>query len=307
MGGAPGDTVATRATSRPTAEPASILIAVADPDRAGRIALACADRNLLATLVFSPDQVGVATRSMRFDLVLLALVARNRVGSIVIAAQRFGDPIVVLLDREELPNPVLAEMGVLAGIDVQSSDGEIASRISALLMLQRRDRSTDPIRWGPLELDVPRRGARWWGEVVDFTPIQYKLLVALARAQGTVMSRDQLAELVWGPVPTDDGERVVAHIRRIRNKLEPDPSHPAFLLTARGQGFRLADQAAVEDRRRDERTAASWRGRERRRSQGNGRRTMGAGSAGRPMRDEEVLQAVRPMATPEVHAEKSRS
>ncbi|MGZ8762330.1 MAG: winged helix-turn-helix domain-containing protein [Acidimicrobiia bacterium] len=307
MDGAPSETVTQRAASRPAAESASILIAVADPDRAGRIAMACAERNLLATLVFSSEQLGRATRAMRFDLVLLGLVARTRVGSIVTATQRFGDPLVVLLDREELPNPLLAEMGVLAGIDVQAGDSEIASRISALLTLQRRDRSTDPIRWGPLELDVPRRGARWWGEAVDLTPIQFKLLVALARAQGAVMSRDQLAELVWGPVPTDDGERVVAHIRRIRNKLEPDPSHPAFLLTARGEGFRLADQAAVEDRRRDERTAASWRGRERRRSQGSGRRTVGAGSAGRPMRDEEMLQAVRPMATPEVHAEKSRS
>ena len=306
MGGAPGEPLPPRATSRPTAESPSILIAVADPDRAGRIALACAERNLLATLVFSPEQVGRATRAMRFDLVLLALVARNRVGSIVTAAQRFGDPIVVLLDREELPNPVLAELGVLAGIDIEAADDEIASRISALLTLQRRDRSTDPIRWGPLELDVPRRGARWWGDAIDFTPIQFKLLVALARAQGAVMSRDQLAELVWGPVPTDDGERVVAHVRRIRNKLEPDPSHPAFLLTARGEGFRLADQAAVEDRRRDERTAASWRGRERRRSPG-GRRNVGAATAGWPMRDEELLQAVRPMATPEVQAEKRRS
>ncbi len=305
MGGVAGEPLQSRATSRPTAESPSILIAVADPDRAGRIALACAERNLLATLVFSPEQVGRATRAMRFDLVLLALVARNRVGSIVTAAQRFGDPIVVLLDREELPNPVLAELGVLAGIDIAAADDEIASRIAALLTLQRRDRSTDPIRWGPLELDVPRRGARWWGDAIDFTPIQFKLLVALARAQGAVMSRDQLAELVWGPVPTDDGERVVAHVRRIRNKLEPDPSHPAFLLTARGEGFRLADQATVEDRRRDERTAASWRGRERRRSQ-SGRRNIGAATAGRPMRDEELLQAVRPMATPEVQAEKRR-
>ena len=258
-------------------------------------------------LAFTPEQVGRAARAVRFDLVLLGLVSRTRVGSIVTAAQRFGDPTVVLLDREELPNPVLAEIGVLAGIDVQANDGEIAARISALLMLQQRDRSSDPIRWGPLELDVPRRGARWWGDAVDFTPIQYKLLVALARARGAVMSRDQLAELVWGPVPTDDGERVVAHIRRIRNKLEPDPSHPAFLLTSRGEGFRLADQATVEDRRQDERTAASWRGRERRRSQESGRRSTGASGAGRPMRDEEMLQAVRPMATPEVQAEKSRS
>jgi DNA-binding response OmpR family regulator len=307
VGGAPSEPASSRASSRPSAEVASILIAIADPDRAGRIAAACAERNLLATLAFTPEQVGRAARAVRFDLLLLGLVSRSRVGSIVTAAQRFGDPIVVLLDREELPNPVLAELGVLAGIDVQAGDSEIAARISALLTLQRRDRSTDPIRWGPLELDIPRRGARWWGDTIDLTPIQYKVLVALARAQGAVMSRDQLAELVWGPVPTDDGERVVAHIRRIRNKLEPDPSHPVFLLTSRGEGFRLADQASVEDRRRDDRTAASWRGRERRRSQGNGRRNAGASGAGRPMRDEELLQAVRPMATPEVQAEKSRS
>ncbi len=307
MGWAPGDLVSSRASSAPSTESASILIAIADPDRAGRVAAACAARNLLVTLAFTPEQVGRAARAVRFDLLLLGIASRSSVGSIVTAAQRFGDLLIVLLDREELPNPALAELGALAGIDDSAGHDEIAARISALLRLQRGDRSTDPVRWGPLELDVPRRGARWWGDTVDLTPIQYKVLVALARAQGAVMSRDQLAELVWGPVPADDGERVVAHIRRIRNKLEPDPSHPVFLLTSRGEGFRLADQATVEDRRRDERTAASWRGRERRRSQGNGRRNGGASGAGRPMRDEELLQAVRPMATPEVQAEKSRS
>jgi DNA-binding response OmpR family regulator len=306
VGGAPSDKAPSRAGYRTAAEPAAILIAVPDPARAGRLAHACAERNLLPSLAFTPEHVARYSRDTRFDLVLLGLASRARVASIVASARRFGDPIVVLLDREELPNPALADLGVLAGIDAQAADDEIASRAAALLSLERRGRSTEPIRWGPLELDVPRRDARWWGNAVDLTPIQFKLLLALARAQGAVMSRDQLAELVWGPVPADDGERVVAHIRRIRTKLEPDPSHPVFLLTARGEGFRLADPAAVEDRRRDERSAAAWRGRERRRANTGSRRGVGTGVA-RPLRDEEKLQAVRPMATPEVQAEKSRS
>lgn len=304
MGGAPSET-SPRASSRPAAEPARILVALPDAERAGRIAAACAEKNLLATLVFTADQVGRATRTIRFDLLLLGLVERSRIDPIVSVAQRFGDPLVVLLDREELPNPMLAERGVFAGIDAAAGDEEVSSRLSALLLLQRRDRSTDPIRWGPLELDLPKRDARWWGGSVELTPIQFKLLVALARAEGAVMSRDELAQIVWGAVPIDDGERVTAHIRRIRNKIEPDPSHPAFLLTARGEGFRLADQSAIQDRRRDTRTAAAWRGHERR--SGGSRRNIGGGGAGRPLREEEVLQAVRPMATPEVHAEKRRS
>ena len=216
VGGAPSDGVAPRATSRPAAEPAFILIAIPDPDRAGRIAMACAERNLLATLAFTPEQVGRRRRATRFDLVLLGLVSRNRVGSIVTAAQRFGDPIVVLLDREELPNPVLAELGVLAGIDVQAGDGEIAARVSALLSLQRRgplDRP-DPVGSARARRPPPRRALVGRGRRPHPDPVQ------VARRPRARAGRRHVARPARraGVGPGAD--------RRRRTGRRPHPPHP---------------------------------------------------------------------------------
>ena len=85
------------------------------------------------------------------------------------------------------------------------------------------------------------------GNVIHVTPVQFRILAALVRAKGGVMSKEQLQGEAWPLSVPDDGERLVAHIRRIRTKLEPDPSRPRFLLTARGEGFRLADSSAAWD------------------------------------------------------------
>ena len=238
--------------SRPAADSAPILLALPDRDRAGRLALACTERKLLPTLAFSAEQVGRVRARRRTSISCSSACRSTATGSgrSRHVVRRFGDPIVVLLDREELPNPALAELGVLAEHRRRASDGEIASRAAALLSLERRDvRSSRS--GGDRSSSTCRAAERAGGaRPIDLTPIQFKLLARARAGAGRGQSRDQLAELVWGSVPTDDGERVVAHIRRIRTKLEPDPSHPVFLLTARGEGFRLADPGAVEDRER---------------------------------------------------------
>ena len=73
------------------------------------------------------------------------------------------------------------------------------------------------------------------------TRLQFRLLAALMGAEGGVLSRAELHRAIYDVAPVDDGERVVAHVRRIRQKIERDPSEPEFLLTVRGEGFRLAD------------------------------------------------------------------
>jgi DNA-binding response OmpR family regulator len=90
-----------------------------------------------------------------------------------------------------------------------------------------------------------RREALWHGCRVEMTRLEFRILAALVVAAGGVVTRDDLYRTVWRQASPDDGERIVAHIRRIRAKLEADPTHPAFLLTARGEGFRLADPPEV--------------------------------------------------------------
>ena len=94
--------------------------------------------------------------------------------------------------------------------------------------------STASSSWGGLQLDLRRRQARFDGDVVHLTPVQFRILAALVRAKGGVLTKEELQAEAWPLSVPDDGERLVAHIRRIRAKLEPDPSRPRFLLTASG-------------------------------------------------------------------------
>lgn len=118
---------------------------------------------------------------------------------------------------------------------------ELVARVGALPALHSGPRSDGMLRFGPLELDLPRRTALWRGELRSLTPIQFRILMVLVEKQGAIATREELQRAAWRWTPAHDGERLIAHIRRIRAKLEDDPSHPRFLLTARGEGFRLAD------------------------------------------------------------------
>ena len=137
---------------------------------------------------------------------------------------------------------------------------ELASRVRALLELRATDMFDGELAWGGLQLDLRRRQARFDGDVIHLTPVQFRILAALVRARSGVLTKEELQAEAWPLSVPDDGERLVAHIRRIRAKLEPDPSRPRFLLTARGEGFRLADcngawdgtERRLTDRRRSD-------------------------------------------------------
>jgi DNA-binding response OmpR family regulator len=95
--------------------------------------------------------------------------------------------------------------------------------------------------WGPLVLDRRRRRAFWAAREVALTAQQFRLLWTLAEAEGAVVTVAELSDKVYDGIVGDDRERLMGHVRRIRRLIETDPAHPAFLLTVRGEGFRLAD------------------------------------------------------------------
>jgi two-component system KDP operon response regulator KdpE len=76
------------------------------------------------------------------------------------------------------------------------------------------------------------------GRSVHLTPIEFRILASLARGHGTVMTRDQLVQEVWGP-GSDQADHVRVHIAALRRKLEADPQHPRWLVTVIGVGYRL--------------------------------------------------------------------
>jgi two-component system response regulator MtrA len=144
------------------------------------------------------------------------------------------------LDEDRLPRVDLRVAGVGSLAPESLSPGLLAARVAELVSRQPQLDVPNLLTWGPLELDLSRRSASWCGEPLELTPTQLRILDVLVAAHGAVVTTEDLSRLVW-QTAMDDRQRVFAHIRRIRKRIERDPARPTFLLTVRGEGFRLAD------------------------------------------------------------------
>ena len=120
------------------------------------------------------------------------------------------------------------------------SPRELATRVKTVL--RRADSSPPPrerISVGPLLLDAARHEAKRDGEILNLTAKEFDLLWFLASNANEVFSREQLMHRVWGYASALDTGTVTVHVRRLREKLERDASHPQLLETVWGVGYRL--------------------------------------------------------------------
>ncbi|MBA4177532.1 MAG: DNA-binding response regulator, partial [Leptothrix sp. (in: Bacteria)] len=97
------------------------------------------------------------------------------------------------------------------------------------------------LRNGELEIEPGRREARVGGRALEFTALEFDLLLHFARHPGQVFSRAQLLDAVWGYSHEGYEHTVTTHINRLRAKLEQDPMQPRFILTVRGAGYKMRD------------------------------------------------------------------
>jgi two-component system KDP operon response regulator KdpE len=95
---------------------------------------------------------------------------------------------------------------------------------------------------GQLTIDRGRREVTMAGAAVHLTPLEFKLLLALARSPGRVMTHDQLLREVWGPGYTHQHHYLRVHMGNLRHKLEAVPSRPRYLLSEPGVGYRLREE-----------------------------------------------------------------
>ncbi len=209
----------------------TVLLAVSEP-RALRFARAFANEGFAVMLAFERAQI------LDFARVSDVVIADDSVDPIGDVLQQAGSPhdtIRMFITESHRSAP--PDVHAVLPRDVASE--ELLFRAQSLLAL-RGDRTAHSLSWGPLSLDLARREARWRGMPCSLTQTQFDVLVALVKADGAVISKVDLQKAIWPDEPPDAGERLVAHIRRIRTRLEVDPSHPRFLLTSRGIGFFLA-------------------------------------------------------------------
>ncbi len=100
------------------------------------------------------------------------------------------------------------------------------------------------LAWGPFAVDLRVRVARCGDRPLGLTPLELRIFASLVWARGAVLSHATLAELVWGRATPGDDERLHAHVRRIRRKLEAAGCTPTCLRSVRGEGYRLTEPGA---------------------------------------------------------------
>jgi DNA-binding response OmpR family regulator len=148
-----------------------------------------------------------------------------------------GDPAAwrALADKVTVLGP--AAHAVLPR-DAEIVDGEVSTIELSLMVRDTLSAVHGVLRRGALEIDLRSREARWRNRRLDISPIQLRLLIALAEADGAVVSKDGLAWRLFGNCSAND-ERVETHVRRIRRQLAAATGGFPVLMTVRGEGYRL--------------------------------------------------------------------
>jgi two-component system response regulator MtrA len=114
---------------------------------------------------------------------------------------------------------------------------ELVARIRARLR-GGGEPTPEKLEIGDLSIDVAGHSVRRDGALINLTPLEFDLLVALARKPWQVFSREVLLEQVWGYRHAGDTRLVNVHVQRLRSKIERDPEHPEVVVTVRGVGYK---------------------------------------------------------------------
>ncbi len=183
-------------------------------------------------------------RSHRPDVILLDLMLPRLGGVDVIKRLRVDDPdtpIIVLSAKDQEGDKVLAlSLGADDYVTKPFSVVEVIARIRVALRRRRRAKGGgEGARFGVVELDVPGRRILVEGQEVESTAREFDLLMFLHAHPGTVFSREQLMQQVWGPDHFGTVRTVDNFIARLRAKIEDDPDAPKHIETVRGVGYRF--------------------------------------------------------------------
>jgi DNA-binding response OmpR family regulator len=153
-------------------------------------------------------------------------------------------PILMLtVQRDEIDRVLGLEVGADDYVVKPFSLRELVSRIRAHLRRAYGEYAASQSHLlfiHDLVIDQSRGQVRRDEVALNLTPTEFKLLNYLAQHRGQALSRTQIVEALWGHSADPDSERTInVHVRRLREKIEPDPSHPSILLTVPGLGYRL--------------------------------------------------------------------
>lgn len=178
------------------------------------------------------------------DLVIIDLGLPDIEGKEVIRQIRSWSeiPIIVLSARDREEEKVAAlNTGADDYLTKPFGVPELIARIRAHLRRHQsnENQSDSIVHFGDVTVDLPARKVTRADAEIHLTPIEYRLLIALIRARGRVLTHTQLMLAVWGPNHSERTHYLRIYMGHLRQKLERDPTQPEFLLTELGVGYRL--------------------------------------------------------------------
>jgi two-component system response regulator MtrA len=217
-----------------------VLVVDDDTALAEMIGIVLRGEGLEPSFCADGDSAMEAFRTFRPDLVLLDLMLPGKDGIEVCREIRkeSGVPIVMLTARSDTVDVVLGlEVGADDYVPKPFKPKELVARVRARL---RRTDQPEPevLQVQDLTIDVAGHSVKRDGTPIPLTPLEFDLLLALARKPWQVFSREVLLEQVWGYRHSADTRLVNVHVQRLRSKVERDPDNPEVVVTIRGVGYK---------------------------------------------------------------------
>jgi DNA-binding response OmpR family regulator len=236
-----------------TPAPARVLVAEDQADIRDLLVLNLRSAGYEVTAVADGVAALASQNEVASDLLILDLMMPGLDGLEVCKALRargHGTPILMLTAKStELDRVLGLELGADDYLTKPFSLAELLARVKALLRRAQLLRvaqagvASQPsaLRNGDLEILPARRQVRYRGTEIEFTALEFDLLLHFATHPGLVFSRSQLLNAVWGYTHDGYEHTVTTHINRLRAKLEADPMRPQLILTVRGAGYKMRD------------------------------------------------------------------
>jgi len=185
-------------------------------------------------------------RRERPDLIVLDLMLPELDGLAVCRELRRESKVGIIMltaKMEDVDKLIGLELGADDYVTKPFSPRELVARVRAVLRrMGDGPPEAAPLTFGTLTIDATRHEVRREGRLVELTPTEFRLLEVLAANAGRVLTRLQLLDRVQGDAFEGYERTIDAHVKNLRQKVEPDPQQPRHILTVYGVGYKFADQ-----------------------------------------------------------------
>jgi DNA-binding response OmpR family regulator len=227
-----------------------VLVVEDDKEVAEMIASALKSEDMDVAVVSSDNEAINLLNREKFDVVIVEDNLKSGGKEFLRKLRTLRDhatvPVVFVGKGSDIDRIIALEMGADDYLERPFNSKELSSRVKAILRriewdTRKNNESPPKLKFKDLEIDKESYEVKVRGKSVHLTPLEFDLLKFLAENEGKVFSRETLLGRLWGYDYFVDTRTVDVHIRRLRTKIEEDPSNPRYIITVRGKGYKFVD------------------------------------------------------------------